>query len=229
MRVYGPKQSNEMAVLIEPLLNLHAQGVTSLSAPLLHFLHMRRTLLSCSLTLLSYYFVRKADRAPCASHPVVSQIVRMRKLMSSMHAVTDAGLLRAKDHLASVGARVVARNGGDQNTYAHGTMETAGGDGKEKKGEGKKTKVKAKPQSQGEQEDVFRGKFTQKKDWTKGKESKAVDVPVFPLLPSLKALKKTLVRASFVCGLFHLSLQGEQRSYIPVQTLYIYIYMAVHL
>ena len=89
-----------MTTVTLPILAMHFKKVLVLPKQLLAFLTRRRLLVATYLSSLAYYFVRKAEQASCVTHPVVAQIVKIRKLLEQSRNIDDAALLSAKEILA---------------------------------------------------------------------------------------------------------------------------------
>ena len=92
-----------MIAIINPVLEMHEQQEISLPKALLHFLSTKKLLIASYLTSLAYYFVRKTERANCATHPVVATLVRTRAQLDALKPMSANVLLAAKDILASRG------------------------------------------------------------------------------------------------------------------------------
>jgi hypothetical protein len=92
-----------MSAVILPLLEMNKTRQITLPRPMFEFLTRRRLLVATYLSSLAYYFVRKAERAACATHPVVAQIVKIRKIIESSRGVSEVALLRAKEMLSGQG------------------------------------------------------------------------------------------------------------------------------
>jgi hypothetical protein len=97
-------QWTELEQVLQPALALQAEKKLVLPAAAVRVLQLKRLLSASYLSLLVYYFVRKADRAACASHPIVNQLVRARTALQTLAPLADPVVLAAKAALAARGA-----------------------------------------------------------------------------------------------------------------------------